>query len=183
MSLFNTIVPPHRFARILLNVIRWGQPITIDGKQKYPLMGRMTYVWMSEDYSTIKLLLKDGPSSWSEQRQEVMDQIRNHETFVSVNTDKKDDCYIIAEFKPIPVDELEHLPDDIKDSIDGFMMHIEELDRHHTEMGEHPITKHPMVIFDEQMEIMKSLPPGVMLNEEVAAVANHLNNLINGKDE
>lgn len=96
MSLFNKLVPRHPLSTFLLIDTRWG--VSCDPDKKYPLTGRLRYIWMGEDYKTIKLLLKDGESSWSQQKEEISLQICNHENFISVKHYEKDPVYLIAEF-------------------------------------------------------------------------------------
>lgn len=99
--MFNTVVPPHEFAPALLFAIKWAQPL--DSEKKYPELGRMRYAWLTED-GNIKILLKDGPNSWTEpeQREKIMKQIIGHETYVSHYTLERDPVYLVAEFKPVP---------------------------------------------------------------------------------
>lgn len=99
MSMFNIVVPAHVLAPHLLLAIRWAQPL--DSEKKYPLLGRMRYVWLTEE-NNVCILLKDGPNSWTEpaDREALMAQITTHETYVRHYVYEKDPVYIIAEFKP-----------------------------------------------------------------------------------
>jgi hypothetical protein len=83
---------------MLLRAINWAQPD--DPEKKYPHLGRMRYVWMDSEYN-IKLLLKDGATSWSEQKDEIMTQIKGHETLVDVHPLERDPVYLVATFKPV----------------------------------------------------------------------------------
>lgn len=153
MSIFNMVVKPHPFAPILLLAINWAQPT--DPKKKYPLLGRMRYAWMSEDYKHIKLLLKDGPDSWTEEeyKAEIMKQIEGHETFVSVNVESRDRVYIVATFTPI-ADAGYERPVDMDYS--RFDEIIRTADENAVSDGIVSITKSPWEIFDQAMADMEN---------------------------
>jgi hypothetical protein len=148
MSTFNVVVPPHKLAPWLLRSINWGQPD--DPEKKYPLMGRMRYVWTDED-KNVKILLKDGPSSWSEEKDELMSQIENHETFVGVEILERDPVYIIATFKPVMETSYDRgFP------VDEFIENLEMFDKTAMEVGSPSIMTHPFDLWDKAMEDMKN---------------------------
>ncbi len=148
MSMFNTVVEPHPFAPILLRAINWAQPD--DPEKKYPLLGRMRYVWIDEN-KNIKILLKDGPNSLSEEKDPIMDQIKNHETLVDVKPLERDPVYLVATFKiimetsydrEIPMDELIENLDSINEAIQL--------------KGYPSLLTDPFEIFDKAMEDLKN---------------------------
>lgn len=100
MSLFNIVVPMHVLSSDLLYAIRWALPI--DKESKYPLLGRLRYVWLDENLN-VCLLLKDGPTAWTEEENKasILNQITNHESYVSHEVYSEDKVYLIAKFKPI----------------------------------------------------------------------------------
>lgn len=100
MSLFNHCVLKHPLAPFLLRSILWGQED--DPEKRYPLMGRVRYVYLADNYETICMLLKEGPTSKSKNKELIWEQIKRHETLVSWGTVKRDRSYIIARFKPVP---------------------------------------------------------------------------------
>ena len=147
MSMFNTVVPPHPLSSILLRAINWAQPD--DPEKKYPRLGRMRYVWIDED-NKIKILLKDGPSSWSEEKEEIMAQINGHETLVSVEVLERDPVYLVATFNPVMETSYDRsIP------IDELIENIEMFDDTTVSNGWPSIHQHPFDIFDEKMEDMK----------------------------
>jgi hypothetical protein len=92
MSIFNTVVPLNKATRILLSLLEWGS-------EKYPLYGRLRYVYI-EDGKKIVLLLKDGPSSFTseEDRQKLVDQFTNHHWYDSHKVYEKDPVYFYVYF-------------------------------------------------------------------------------------
>lgn len=163
MSIFNTVVQPHKLAPILLNYINWAQPDDLE--KKYPLLGRMRYVWLTEDYKQIKLLLKDGPSSWSEEKDEILNQIKTHETFVSVEPLDRDDVYLVATFNPINAEEFNVLFENFKEIEEELVVEIPEYVF---------ITKHPFDIFDEEMKKMES---GEKMSPKIEKLAESLKDM------
>lgn len=144
MSAFNLLVPPLKMAPVFLRAINWAQPD--DPQKKYPLLGRIRYAWLSEDMKSIKILLKDGPNSFSEEKPEIMDQIKNHERFISVEVLERDPVYLVAKFS-VPD---HHYDDEFKNLIlDNFSLKMEKLQNI---MPEESLTKHPFDIFDEEMK-------------------------------
>ena len=139
MSIFNSVVKPHQLAPVLTFLIDWGY-------KKYPLAGRIRYVWVTEDFKKIKLLLKDAPSSWSKNPDEIMAQIKSHEAFVSVEVYKKDPVYLIATFNPIK----EQM--DMVKMKHPFEKTIFEANESLMEEGIISLTKDPFVIFHERLE-------------------------------
>jgi hypothetical protein len=141
-------VKPHPLAPVLLMAINWAQPQ--DPEKKYPELGRMRYAWMSEDYSQIKILLKDGPGSWTEQeyRDAIMNQIKTHETFVSVEVQERDNVYIVATFTPIK--KCSYLRAMISDD-DDFGEMMSEIDKECIENGLPSVTAGPWELFDKAM--------------------------------
>lgn len=148
MSTFNLLVPPLPLAPVLLRAINWAQPD--DPQKKYPLLGRMRYAWLSDDMKNIKILLKDGPDSFSEEKPEIMDQIKNHENLVSVNALNRDPVYLVAEFN-VPDD---HYDEAFKELIlDNFSSKMEKLQKR---MPDQSFTKDPFDIFDDEMKKLQS---------------------------
>ena len=139
MSLFNMVVKPHPLAPWMLLSIDWSK--YSDNPNKYPLLGRLRYVWLDEQHN-IKLLLKDGPSSWSEQQDDIMNQIKTHESFINVVVYEKDPVYIIATFKPIHDSEI----------FEDF----ESIENALSEKGIPSMLKDPFDIFNEELEKMKN---------------------------
>lgn len=169
MSIFKKLVPDHELTPFLLCALRW---VPFDPEHKYPLRGRLDYVWMSEDYQTIKLLLRDSDESWSEQKQETMDQITKHESFISVEKHEADPTYLIAEFRPITdwswVEEID--PKDDSFTIIGSAIgtkiskEIAEMSKRVIERlmdGDVPntidITTDPMVLFMKEVDLANEL--------------------------
>ena len=148
MSLFNTVVEPHPISPLLVRAINWAQQD--DPNQTYPLQGRLRYVWIDKDLN-IKLLLKDGPSSWSEEQEAIMNQIKTHETFVSVEVFDRDPVYIIATFKPIMETTYDRLF-----PVDKLILQLSTLDDLSISTGLESIFTHPFDIFDRKMEEMQS---------------------------
>jgi hypothetical protein len=148
MSTFNVVVPPHPLGPYLLRIINWAQPD--DPNKTYPLLGRIRYAWIDKN-KNINLLLKDGPSSWSEEQEQIKKQIEEHETFVSVETLKRDPVYLVATFKPI-----------MKTSYDRgfppqeFLDNLDELDNVAQLKGWPALSIHPFELFDKAMEEMKA---------------------------
>lgn len=148
MSLFNTVVPPHPLAPYLLRAINWAQPD--DPEKKYSLLGRVRYVWMDKD-NNIKILLKDGPESWSEEKDEVMKQVKGHESFVSVEVLERDPVYLIATFAPLIETHYDRgMP------IDEFIENIGAFDSTGMSNGWASILTHPFDIFDAAMKKMEA---------------------------
>lgn len=148
MSIFNTAVPPHPLSSLLLRAINWAQPD--DPEHKYPLLGRMRYVWVDEE-KNIKILLKDGPNSWSEEKDEINKQINSHESLVSLETLERDPVYIVATFKPLMETSYDRgIP------MDELLESIFEFDETAMSNGWSSILKHPFTIFDEAMEKMSN---------------------------
>lgn len=147
MSTFNLLVPPLHLAPIFLRAINWAQPD--DTEKRYPIMGRIRYAWLSEDLKNIKVLLKDGPDSWSEEKPEIMEQIKSHETFVSVEVLKRDPVYLVAEFKPLD----EHYDEHFKALIlNNFSVKMKKLQ----EISPESFTKDPFDIYDEGIKKLES---------------------------
>lgn len=147
MSLFNTVVPPHPLAPYLLRAINWAQPD--DPEKKYSLLGRVRYVWMDKD-NNVKILLKDGPESWSEEKDEVMKQVKGHESFVSVEVLERDPVYLIATFAPLIETHYDRgMP------IDEFIENIGAFDSTGMSNGWASILTHPFDIFDAAMKKME----------------------------
>lgn len=153
MSVFNMVVKPHPFAPVLLLAINWAQPA--DPEKKYPHLGRMRYVWMSEDYKQIKILLKDGPGSWTEEdyQKEIMNQIKGHETFVNVEVDSRENVYLVATFTPV-IDAGYERPLDLDFSKLEEIMR--EVDEEAVANGMVPITVDPWTIFDNAMKDLEN---------------------------
>ncbi len=169
MSMFNMVVKPHPLGKYLLACINWAQPH--DPEKKYPLLGRLRYVWMDEEYKVIKLLLKDGPTSWSDQQEEITKQINNHESFKDLKVLRRDTVYIEASFYPIL--QYEGCPLIIED----FLLNINELDAEGIANGFPSITKDPFIIFDEELEALKngSKEPTNEMNNLMTNLANKIN--------
>ena len=148
MSIFNSIVKPHLVAPILLRSIEWAQDD--DTEKKYPLLGRIRYVWMDEDYKNVKILLKDGPTSWSDNKEEIESQIKRHESLVSYRVLERNTCYIIAEFRPLNINRDK--------SIDRMMENMRSIDEKILSENKFPysLTKDPFDIFDEAMKNLES---------------------------
>lgn len=128
---------------MLLMAINWAQPN--DPEKKYPLLGRMRYAWLDEN-NNIKLLLKDGPNSWSEEKDEIMKQIQGHESLINVEELERDPVYLVATFKPILETHYERqLP------IDGLMAMIPEIDEAGISKGHPSIYTHPFDLFDQAL--------------------------------
>lgn len=152
MSTFNLAVPPLSLSPIFLRAINWAQPD--DPEKKYPLMGRMRYAWLSEDMQNVKILLKDGPDSFSEEKPEIMEQIKSHESFVSVTILERDPVYLVAEFKVL----TEHFDDNFKKMVlNNFAVKMKAMQNVLLENNSESLTKHPFDIFDE---VMKKLEAG-----------------------
>jgi len=98
-SLLNHCIKTYPLAPFLLRAILWGQED--DPEKKYPITGRVRYVWLEDNYETICLLLKNGPKSKSPDKKEVWKQLERHETLIEWRTVERDPSYIIARFKPI----------------------------------------------------------------------------------
>ena len=171
MSTFNLLVPPHLFAPLILQSIEWGQP----GSTKYPLMGRMRYAWLSEDYKHVKIMLKDGPDSWSEEKEEIKKQIEGHEGFVSCTALERDPVYLIAEFKP-QKNVLELLRD-----LTGLDVDFPDLEEKLKSTGHPSLTKDPFVIFDEGVKKMEAGDPEVMA--KLKPVADMLKKAMDNPDQ
>lgn len=151
MSTFNLAVPPLTLSPVFLRAINWAQPD--DPQKKYPLMGRMRYAWLSEDMQNVKLLLKDGPNSFSEEKPEIMEQIKSHETFVSVTILERDSVYLVAEFKVLD----EHYDDNFKKLVlDNFSGKMKAMQNVLVENNHESLVKHPFDIFDEVMKKLES---------------------------
>lgn len=150
--MFNTAVPAHPLAPVLLRMINWAQPD--DPEKKYPELGRMRYAWMTEDFKQIKLLLKDGPGSWTDNEWQdgMMKQIKGHEGFVDVKVCERDNCYLEATFNPIS-DEDCHYDRWGNSSINSETLseNIMIGDATATRHGATSVTKSPWVVFDEAM--------------------------------
>lgn len=147
MSTFNVVVPPHPLAPLLLRAINWAQPD--DPEKKYPLLGRIRYVWTDEE-KNVKILLKDGPNSWSEEQEEIMAQINGHETFISVVVLERDPVYIVATFKPVMETSYDRsIPmQELLDNLDDFNETSQS-------KGWPSILIDPFDLFDKAMEDMK----------------------------
>ena len=144
------LVPPHPVSPILLRMINWAQPE--DPNKKYPNLGRLRYVWMSEDYMHIKILLKDGPSSWSENKDIIEAQIKGHESFVSLEVLERDPVYVVATFKP-----LESLPFDNADDIKGIFKALIKFDDALDKTSpNNSMTIDPFVKFDKALNDLSS---------------------------
>jgi translation elongation factor EF-1beta len=170
MSMFNTVVPPHPISSILLRAINWAQPD--DPEKKYPLLGRMRYVWVDEE-KNIKLLLKDGPSSWSEEQEAIMSQIKGHETLVNVEVLDRDPVYVVATFKPIMETSYDRsIP------MDELLENLFLFDETAMSNGWPSILKHPFDLFDIAMEKMKN---GEM-SPKMERLAENIKNMLGESD-
>lgn len=148
MSTFNLVVPAHPLAPLLLRAINWAQPD--DPENKYPVLGRMRYVWMDKD-KNIKLMLRDAPDSWSEQKSEVESQIKGHETFIGMEISTKDSTHIVATFSPVMETSYDRsIP------MDEFLDNIDLFDESAQSKGWPSIYKDPWELFDEALERMKN---------------------------
>jgi len=148
MSAFNLAVPPHPLSSLLLRAINWAQPD--DPEKKYPILGRMRYVWIDEE-KNIKILVRDAPDSWSEEKDEVMKQIKGHETFVSVEVSEKDSTHLIATFKPVMETSYDRsIP------MDEFLDNIHIFDEGAQSKGWPSLLVGPWELFDIAMEKMKN---------------------------
>jgi hypothetical protein len=170
MSLFNIIVPPHPLSPYLLRIINWAQPD--DENKKYPLLGRMRYVWLSKDKKSIFLLLKDGPSSWSEEKEEILKQITTHENYKTHTIPTRDSVYIEAEFT-IPTNIHCDVCSELMENID--MLDLELIDK-----GYASITDNPWDLFDSAMERLQSGDKNEL--EKVAPLMNSLKEQIENSD-
>lgn len=169
MSIFNTVVPPHPLSSLLLRTINWAQPD--DTEKKYPLLGRMRYVWIDTE-NNIKILLKDGPSSWSEEQEEIMNQIKSHETFVSVEILERDPVYIVATFTPVMETSYDRsIP------IDELIENIKTFDETTMGNGWPSIHQHPFDIFDEKMEEMST---GKQMSPSMEKLGENIKNMLDG---
>jgi hypothetical protein len=148
MSIFNTVVPPHPLAPILLSAINWAQPN--DPEKKYPIMGRMRYAWLDKD-NNVKILLKDGPNSWSEEKDEIMKQIVGHETFLHAEAYDRDPVYLVATFKPIKETSYSR-----EFPVIEMLDVINTLDSAGSEKGFPSIYSHPFDLFDRAMLDMEN---------------------------
>lgn len=156
MSTFNIAVPAHPLAPLLLRAINWAQPD--DPEKKYPLLGRMRYVWMTNDYKQIKLMLRDSENSWSDEKDEIMAQIKGHETFVSVEVSEFDNTHIIATFNPIF--ETNYNRNKILEEIglsnfEEFFELVQIGDEAAVKRGSVSVTEDPWVLFNKAMEALK----------------------------
>jgi len=161
--MFNVIVEPHKLAPYLLRAINWAQPD--DPEKKYPLLGRLRYVWMSQDYTRVKLLLKDGSQSWSEEKEEIMNQITSHETFVSVEELERDPVYLVATFeivKDAAYDRGKSITEQITDP--EFM---KSLDGDFVQAGLESVVTDPFDIFDKGMANLGSNEKAARMMKEV----------------
>jgi len=98
-SLFKACVGPHPLATFLLRSILWGQDD--DPDKKYPLKGRIRYVWAKDNYDTVAVLFKEGPLSNSPEKKDIWKQIQSHETLIEWYPVERDRTYLIAKFRPI----------------------------------------------------------------------------------
>lgn len=171
MSAFNLLVPPHLFAPLILQSIEWGQR----DSEKYPLMGRMRYAWLSEDYKHVKILLKDGPNSWSEEKDEIKKQIEGHEGFVSYTVLERDPVYVVAEFKP----QKDFLL--LFEKLVGEKVDFPDLEEKLKMTGHPSPTKHPFDIFDEGVKKMEAGDPEVM--DKLKPVAEMLKKALDDPDQ
>ena len=89
----------HPLTPFLLRSILWNQED--DPDQRYPLKGKLDYVWMEDDYETICLLLREGPKSPSTERKAIVQQIKGHETLKAFKVVDHYPSYVVAKFKPI----------------------------------------------------------------------------------
>lgn len=153
--MFNLVVKPHPLAPILLQAINWAQPH--DPSQKYPLLGRMNYVWMSKDYTQIKIFVREGRDAWSSNKNEVINQIKRHECFVSIEEANMDKTYVIATFDPIMETHYEREVD-----VRVLMEKAQELDAHFIREGHPSITDDPESLFQKGLNNMEK---GIMTDE------------------
>lgn len=171
--MFNIAVKPLQLAPVFLRAINWAQPD--DPEKKYPLLGRMRYAWLSEDLKNVKLLLKDGPDSFSEEKPEIMEQIKSHENFVSVDVLKRDPVYLVAEFK-VPTDHYDsHFKELVLDDFADKMEMIQLLSKTN---GMESLTKDPFVIFDDVISKLNSNDPETL--ENLKAGMGHIISAIEG---
>lgn len=166
MSLFNMVVKPHPISAHLLLAIQWGSK-----DRKYPLLGRLRYVWLSDDYENIKLLLKDGPNSWSENQEEIEAQARSHEGFVSYEVVTRDNVYVVATIKP---------------DIEGFSEKMKELDEAILKEAPHApsLTKDPFDIFDDILNSFSKEPDKhPQLLQDSKELFDQILNKVNGDEK
>jgi len=173
MSLFNLAVKPHPFAPVLLRSINWAQPD--DPHKKYPELGRMRYAWLSEDFKHVKLLLKDGPDSWTDKEwQSHMDkQIRSHEGFVDVKVCERDRCYLEVTIDPIVDAGYERT---IK--FDNFQDMMRDANAEAMSAGFPDLTTDPWTLFDRAMDDIKN----GKISEEIENFRNSLETVVGQVD-
>lgn len=162
MSIFNEVVPLHGLAPFLKFGIRWAVP---DLENRYPLEGRLRYLWMGDNSQTIKLLLKDGPDSWSEQKEAITAQLERHESLISFKTYEKDPVYLIAEFEPlktfewIPKEAQFYLPVSkiFVNAREVVAATLDRVTRGEEPSGEISILQDPFDIFHDRVKFMGEL--------------------------
>lgn len=130
MSIFNAVVPLNKATGNLLILLEWGS-------EKYPILGRIRYVYIDKSSNCIVLLLKDGPNSWTtkEERESVINQFTSHHLYSKHEVYEKDPVYFYVYFK---IDET------IKAQTDALLKYC-------ASVGE-DIISDPMDLFNLAME-------------------------------
>lgn len=123
MSVFNIVVPLNKATKILLSLTEWGSV-------KYPIMGRLRYIFI-KDENYICLLLKDGPNSFTDpiRREELIKQFKSHHLYSHHEVYEKDPVYyylylkINDEMKPV-IKQLLQIALDNGEDIISDPMHL-----------------------------------------------------------
>lgn len=149
MSAFNTLVPIGEGQAIVLRyLIGWN-----------PNIGRLRYAWLSKDGTEGYILFKDGPSSWSENQEQVKAAILEHPLFKSWHVHERDSVYLVGTFDLTKIDQEK------KD----YIQLLFETDAAVSQLAPDytPLNKDPFEIFDEGI---KQLQEGTLMGEKKRSV-------------
>ena len=162
MSAFNILVPIGEGQAIVLNsLIQWN-----------PYIGRIRYAWLSEDGTEAYILLKDGPSSWSEKKEEVLSYLVAHPYYKSHKVVERDPVYMVGTF------DLTEVSDKKKE----YIRLILEGDRAIKETVENytMITDDPFDIFDKHLALLGKGELGGEMKRQTDDLAKKIHDAIEG---
>jgi len=161
-------------------------------------MGRLYYAWLGEDYKTVKFLLREGEGAWSENREAVIKQVLEHETFISLTEVKRDPTFVIAEFGLLTdLSWIDRIPEeddsyrlvgqilDLKSkaamqTIQRAMSKIEQAAEFFEEV---PLTRDPFDIFDRELKFIAQLQEQGIDTPAVAEVKEILKNALDKSND
>lgn len=165
MSMFNSIVPMLSAGRLFLVLIDWDESI-----------GRIRYCWASKDGTEIYVLFKDGPDSWSDNKELVEKTAREHYAFKDWKVVDRDNVYVIATFDVTKfVDSKREIIHAVIESDVAMSKMEDEEARKDLYDILYDITTDPFYIFDARLKELEEGKLDPKLMDNVNTIAKKIN--------